>query len=460
MTAPPLRAYQTRLARFIAQNPRCNLLAPMGSGKCLTTLTALEWLDTVEDVYPALILAPKRVAVSTWPDEVAKWPHLRRLRVAVVVGARAERKAALASAADLYCVNYDNIVWLTEELGDKWPFKTVIADESTRLKSFRLRQGGKRAQALSKRAFRSRRWVNLSGTFAPNGIKDVWAQTYFVDRGHRLGQSFSAFTQRWFYTGRDGFTQLPFEHSQQEIEQRISDISVSLNVRDFMELPPLIENRIDVVLPPDVQKTYRKLERELFVQLKSGAKISAPMRLTLTNKCIQLTAGALYVDDDGKAWEALHDAKLEALESVVEEAAGAPILVAYHFKFELERLKQRFGKRLKHLDANPTTVKEWNAGRIPILAAHPASAGHGLSLQYGGNIIVFMTSWWNLEEHQQIVERIGPTRQAQAGLNRPVFVHRIVARNTLDEEVLERLQGKADVQDALMRAMERRDARQ
>lgn len=441
--------------QFIADTPRCNVLAPMGSGKSVTVLTALDRLAFVEDVYPALVLAPKRVALTTWPDEIRKWAHLRHVTVSVCIGTPEQRRAALRRGSDVVTINYDNVQWLMDELDGAWPFKTVIADESTRLKSFRLRQGSKRAQALARVAFKSTRWVNLSGTFSPNGVTDVWGQQFFVDGGARLGRSFSAFTNRWFRKGYDGYSIEPMPHAQREIQDRIRDVTVSLDVNEFLQLPPLVENEIRVTLPAKVRDMYRRLEREFFVELESGT-FSADMALTRTGKCLQITSGAVYLDGGNKAWEALHDEKLEALESVVEEANGAPVLVAYHWKFELERILGRFGKRARALDADPRTIRDWNAGRIPVLAAHPASAGHGLNLQDGGNILVFLTSWWNLEEHQQIVERIGPTRQAQAGHNRPVFVHRIVAADTLDEDVLDRLQGKATVQQALMRAMERR----
>ena len=453
-----------KMIRHMFDHQRCALWAGMGIGKTSTVLTALDWLELVEDTYPALVIAPKRVAISTWPDEVRKWDHLRHVRVSVVLGTPDERCVALRRPADIYCINYDNLVWLIETLDGKWPFKTVVPDEATRLKSFRLRQGGKRAQALSKVAFKSRRWVNLTGTPAPNGLKDLWGQTWFLDRGQRLGDSYSAFTQRWFFPTPDGYGVLPHRHAQAEIESRLADITVSLRAEDYLELPPLITNVLKVQLPPEARGIYRALERDMFVRLKSGARLTAAMKLTLTNKCLQLTAGAVYADDPEdmarQVVEEIHDAKLEALESVVEEAAGAPVLVAYHFKFELERLKRRFGKSVRPLDANPATIRAWNAGDIPILAAHPASAGHGLNLQQGGNIIAYLTSYWDSELDRQILERIGPTRQAQAGLNRPVFLHRIVAEDTLDEEVLDRLEGKLEVEDALMRAMERRDARQ
>lgn len=448
--------YQDRLIRFVQSEPRCGVFAGMGLGKSVTTLTALANLALVEDVFPALVLAPKRVARETWPDEVRKWDHLRHLRIAAAIGTPAQRTAALKSGADIVTINYDNVPWLIDAVSDAWPFRTVVADESTRLKSFRLKQGGVRAQRLNRVAHHTARWVNLTGTPAPNGLKDLWGQTYFLDRGARLGHSYTAFKDRWFYVDRDGYSLVPHAHSEEQIRERIADICVSLTASDYLKLPPLIEREIVIDLPLDARRVYRGVERDLWAVLKTG-EIRADMALTKTLKCLQITSGAPYltpedVDVPKGRYEVIHDEKIDAVESVVEEASGAPVLVAYHFRSELDRLRGRFGKQLRTLDGDGV-VADWNAGRIPILAVHPTSAGHGLNLQHGGNILVFLTSWWNLEEHLQVIERIGPTRQAQAGLNRPVFVYRIVARDTLDEAVLERLRGKIDAQDALMNAL-------
>ncbi len=447
-----LRPYQERMIEFIADNPRGALFAGMGLGKTVSVLTALDRLSLVDDVFPALVLAPYRVAQSTWPDEVAKWPHLRHLKIAAMVGTPKERLAALHSGSQILTLNYENIGWLVEQLGPRWPFKTVVADESTKLKSFRLRQGGKRAGMLGAKAYRSARWINLTGTPAPNGLIDLWGQTWFLDR-EVLGATYTAFTDRWFKQGYDGYSLLPLPHAQAEIEARIAPICTSLQAADYLALPPLIENVIRVQLPAAARNAYDEMEREMFTTLASGEEIEAFQIAAKTMKCLQIANGAAYIGGSNEAWEVVHDAKLDALEEIVEEAAGAPVLVAYHFRSDLERLKGRFGKRLRHLDKSAGTIRDWNDGKIPILAAHPASAGHGLNLQHGGNILAMFGHWWNLEEYQQIVERIGPTRQAQAGLNRPVFVHHIVSAGTVDELVLQRRETKATVQELLMQRM-------
>lgn len=448
------RDYQRSIIRFIGEHERCNIWAGMGTGKSVSTLTALDMLTLVEDPFPALVLAPLRVASSTWPGEVQKWAHLHRLTVADWTGTRT---FGALPRADIVAVNYDNADALVDAFGAQWPFRTVIADESTRLKSFRVRQGGVRAQALGKVAHKHvRRWVNLTGTPAPNGVLDLWGQQWFVDAGQRLGRSFSAFQDRWFKTARRPGQQYGGEISlmpgaQAEIEQRLADCTITVRASDFLDLPPLIENVIEVELPPTARRHYRELEREMFTVLAGGDQVEAFNAAAKTMKCLQAANGALYIDDQG-TWKELHDAKIEALRSVVEEAAGAPVLVAYHFKSDLYRLQRAFPQG-RALDADPATIAAWNLGRIPLLFAHPASAGHGLNLQDGGNTIVFFGLWWDLEQHEQIIERIGPTRQAQSGYNRPVFVHRIVARGTVDELVLARLKTKASVQSLLLDAM-------
>lgn len=457
MSTLALRSYQHDIVDFILKNKRCNLFVPMGMGKTLSTLTALDLLMLVEDVTPVLVLAPLRVAASTWPDEIKKWPHLRHLRISVVVGTPAERRAALRAKADIYCMNYDNLVWLDDELGDKWPFLTVVADECSRLKSFRLRQGSVRAKALAKHIHtKVKRYIGLTGTPSPNGLQDLWGITWMVDRGARLGRSFDAFKQRWFQAvpGGDGYQQIkPLPFAQVQIEDLLRDLCISLDARDHFDIAEPIVNVIRVDLPAKARRVYQDMEREMFMQIGEH-DVEAFSAAARTIKCLQLANGAAYVDDAGTFSE-VHDAKIQALDSVISEASGMPVLVAYHFKSDLVRLLRAFPQG-RHLDANPKTITDWNAGKIPVLFAHPASAGHGLNLQDGGNILVMFGHWWDLEQYQQIVERIGPTRQAQAGHDRPVFIHHIVATDTVDELVMARRETKREVQDLLLDALKRR----
>ena len=451
------RPYQTMIRDHQLDLSRSGVFAGMGMGKTTSTLNAISDLMLVDDS-PVLVLAPKRVAQSTWPDEALKWSHLSSLRVQPILGTPPERGRAARTKADVYTTNYENIEWLTEFWGDKWPYRTVVADESTKLKSFRLRQGGRRARALGKVAHtKIKRFVELTGTPAPNGLQDLWGQVWFLDQGQRLGRTFSAFTGRWFRSKPNGFGVEPLPHAQAEIQALLRDLCITVEAADWFDLKDPIVNNIYVDLPPKARQLYADMEKQMFMQLDEH-EVEAFGAAAKTIKCLQIANGAAYVGDSNTEWRDLHDTKLQALESIVEESAGMPVLVAYHFKSDLARLMKAFPQG-RALDADPATLKAWNAGSIPVLFAHPASAGHGLNLQDGGNILVYFGHWWNLEERMQILERIGPTRQMQAGHDRPVFVHNIIARDTVDEDVIERVNSKREVQDILLAAMKRRGVR-
>jgi len=453
-----LRPYQKLIIDHILDKERCNAFVPMGLGKTISTLKAIETLELVSDG-PTLVLAPLRVAQSTWPDEVRKWKL--DLPVSAVVGNAAQRAQALREDAAIFTTNYENLPWLIDWFKYNprpWPFKTIVADEVTKLKGFRTRQGTKRAKSLAEVAHKKvERWIGLTGTPAPNGLKDLWGPMWFVDGGHRLGKSFSAFSQRWFRKSYDGFGLEPLESSQKEIQALISDVCLSLDAKDYFDLKEPIVNKITVEMPHKARQQYWDMEKRMFLELEGHlgpTNVEALNAASKTQKCLQLANGAIYTDES-KNWTEVHDVKIQALDSIIDEAGGNPVLVAYHFKHDLARLKSAFPRGVV-LDANPETIRLWNKGSIPVLFAHPASAGHGLNLQDGGNIIVFFSVNWNLEEHQQIIERLGPTRQMQAGHDRPVFIHYILANDTVDFDVLERLESKRSVQDILMQAMKRR----
>jgi SNF2 family DNA or RNA helicase len=322
-----------------------------------------------------------------------------------------------------------------------------------------MRQGTQRAQALAKVAHKhANRFIELTGTPSPNGLQDLWGQAWFLDGGVRLGRSYQAFIDRWFRTEQIGndrhairLEPLPF--AREQIEDKLRDICISLDARDYFDIAEPIVNVIRVEMPAKARALYRDMEREMFMEI-DVSEVEAFNAASKTIKCLQLANGAAYTDDEG-SWEEVHDAKLDALESIIEEANGAPVLVAYNFKHDLARLQARFRKG-RVLDADPDTIRQWNAGRIQLLFAHPASAGHGLNLADGGNILAFFGVNWNLEEHMQIIERIGPMRQKQAGYDRPVMVYPILARDTIDDVVMDRLGGKKSVQEALLDAMKRR----
>jgi SNF2 family DNA or RNA helicase len=448
-----LGGYQKLITEHELLTPRGGVWAGMGTGKTASTLEAISALQ-LSDPAPVLVLAPLRVANSTWPDEVAKWSNFAHLKCVTITGDAAARKAALRQDAAVYTTNYENVPWLVDHLGDDWRFGTVVADESTRLKSFRLGgPQGRRARSIGKIAHtRIERWINLTGTPSPNGLIDLWGQTWFLDAGQRLGRTFSAFEQRWFRKGYGGFGLEPMPTAREQIEDRLRDMHVTIDPHDWFDLREPIVNVVRVELPPRARQLYRDMEREMFLSI-GETEVEAFNAASRTIKCLQLANGAIYTDETG-TWTEVHDAKLRALESITEEASGAPVLVAYHFKSDLARLQRAFPSG-RVLDQDPATIRDWNAGKVRLLFAHPASAGHGLNLQDGGNILVFFGHWWSLEEHQQILERIGPVRQLQAGHDRPVFVHHIVAADTVDELVMARRESKRSVQDLLLEAMKR-----
>jgi SNF2 family DNA or RNA helicase len=430
--------------------------AGMGMGKTVETLNALDTIQLIDN-RPSLVLAPLRVARSTWPDEARKWKHLSHLRVMPVVGSEKERLRALKCDANIYTTNYEQLPWLVEHFSKRaWPFSTVVADESTKLKGFRLRQGTTRAKALASVAHTQiKRFVELTGTPAPNGLADLWGQAWFLDRGHRLGKTYDAFRQRWFEKSYDGYSISPKDFAQGQIQAALRDLCITIEAKDWFDLREPIITNIYVDLPARARALYEDMEKRMFMELDEH-QVEAFGAAARTIKCLQIASGAAYVGDAGTEWREVHDVKLQALEDIVEESGGMPVLVAYHFKSDLARLRKAFPKG-RQLDANPQTIVEWNAGKIPVLFAHPASAGHGLNLQDGGNILVFFSHWWNLEERMQIIERIGPTRQMQAGHDRAMFIYNLIAAGTVDELVIERVDSKREVQDILLDAMKTRN---
>lgn len=449
--------YQQIAIDFMLTTPRCALWAGMGLGKTVSSMTVAEILKFVGYSDPILVLGPLRVARDTWPGEIAKWQHLRHLHIVPIIGERRVREAALNQRADLFSINYDNLPWLIEALrGRPWPFKIVFADESTRLKGYRTKQGGVRTQALAEVARHTERWVNLTGTPSPNGLKDLWGQYWFLDHGDRLGRTYTAFHDRWFYTDLYTKQVKPHRHAEKEIYERIADITLSINPKDWFDLEDPIENIVRVPLPDKCRAQYKQLEKEMFTELTCGTEIEVFNAAALSNKCRQFANGAVYLQPGSDAWAPVHDAKLDALESVVEEAGGDQLLVSYEFRSDKDRILQRFKS-----SADISTVKGFKAfmeGDVQLGVAHPKSMGHGIDgLQERCNRAVYFGTGWDLELHQQILERIGPVRQKQSGFDRPVWVTYIVTDDTLDDAIMERHKSKREVQDLLLEAMSRRD---
>lgn len=445
--------WQKLITNFILDHPRCNIWADMGSGKTGSTLTALQLLMMCGSAFfPALVLAPLRVARDVWPAERNKFDHLGSLRISSIIGDAADRRRAVHRQADVYTCNYENIPWLIEYLNGEWPYQIVIADESTKLKGFRLRQGTARAQKLATVARKTQRWVNLTGTPAPNGLKDLWGQTWFLDFGKRLGGTWGDFKTNYFDSNEYSHELTPKSTASDMIQKKLADITMTIQMKDFIDLKLPIIHTVEVDMPAANMKEYRKLEKDMFVTLQNEIELTALSAAAKTTKCLQFAAGAAYHSET--SWTEIHSVKLDALEEIVEETAGANLLVAYWWKHDAARILKRFPQA--RLLKTKKDMADWNAGTIPIGLAHPQSAGHGLNLQHGGHHIVFFSDFWNLEARLQIIERIGPMRQLQAGFDRPVYIHQIIVRGTLDEDVLARHTSKADVQTLLMNAMKRR----
>lgn len=362
-------AYQKSLIRHGIAHDRCAFFAGMGTGKTSAAASVLNARYRAGYTRRALVVAPRLVAASVWPGEFAKWDHLADLRVQPIVGAARARHEAMSKAADVYTINYENLPWLIDTIGKRWPFDTVICDESTKLKNFRIQQGTKRAHALAQVAHRTPYWLNLTGTPTPNGLQDLWGQTWFLDKGARLGASYTAFEARWFKQGYQGRKVEALPHAFDEIMNLIGDLCYSVEAKDFLDLPPLIEKVIEIELPKKARAYYDQMENVFFADFEAG-RVQVFNEGSALNKCLQISAGAVYTNPMRTQWENTHDEKLDALQDVIDEAAGMPILVAYHFKHDLEKLKKRFPQG-RALDKSLQTIEDFNAGRVPLLFVHP-----------------------------------------------------------------------------------------
>lgn len=434
--------YQKYAIEYIKSHPITALFLDMGLGKTVTTLTAIRDLmyDTFK-VRRVLVVAPLRVARDTWPEEIRKWDHLKDLTYSVVVGIVAERRRALQKEADIYIVNRENLAWLYQN--SRLDFDMVVLDELSSFKNAK----SKRFKAMKAMRPEVKRIVGLTGTPSGNGLMDLWAEFRLLDMGERLGQYISQYRSLYFKPDkRNGmvvFSYKPLPGAEEVIYHQIADITVSMKANDYLEMPELVGVAKEVTLSEKEKKRYDELKKSLVLELPGG-EVTAANAASLTMKLSQMANGAIYTDD--KNVVGIHNRKLDALEDLVESANGQPVLVAYWFKHDKDRIQKRMEAReLKE----PQDFADWNAGKISVALIHPASAGHGLNLQQGGSILIWFGLTWSLELYQQTNARLW--RQGQQ--SRTVIIQHIVAKGTIDERILKVLEHKDGTQAALIDAV-------
>jgi SNF2 family DNA or RNA helicase len=437
-----LRQFQLAAALFIREIKRVALFIDMGLGKTAAVLTAICDLVFEMEVGRILIVGPPRVVKHTWPEEIQTWAHTRGLTFTQIDGPPKRRLKRLTEATDIHFISCDLLPWLSDLIADIHEYDMIVVDESSKFKS----PDTNRTKALHRMAPRAEYVVELTGTPAPNGLHDLWAQIYALDRGYRLGHTITAFRDRWFEQNWDGNAYREKDHAEEAIRSRIEDICFTLRDSDYAELPPRIDNMIWLELEDEVRTSYDKFKKTYILEIEED-RIKAVTAAALTNKLLQLSNGVVY-DKDRKE-HFFHKLKIEALQDIVEEAAGQPVLVAYNFLTDVKAIKAAFPKAVL-LDNNPQTIKDWNEGRIQMLIAHPKSAGHGLNLQHGGSIAVWYGLTYSLEDYMQFNKRLH-----RPGQTRPVIIHHLLCKNTIDEHVLAALQGKDKIQNALLDALRR-----
>jgi len=434
--------YQRYTTEFILTHSQSAIFLDCGLGKTVITLTALyDLLFDSFEIRKVLVICPLRVG-AVWVEEINKWIHLNILRFAVAIGTEAQRKAALMQTADIYIINRENVDWLVNRSGLPFDYDMVVVDE---LSSFKSHQA-KRFKSLMKVRPKVKRIVGLTGTPSSNGLMDLWAEFRLLDMGHRLGRFIGRYREDYFVPDKRNqqivFSYKPKPGAEDAIYRRISDITISMKNTDYLKLPELVMNEVKVKLSEKEAHCYQTLQQELVLPLK-GKEIDAVNAAALSGKLLQMANGAVY-DEDGAVVQ-IHDRKLDALEDLIEAANGKPVLVAYWFKHDLERILSRFPA--EKLDS-PDSIKRWNNGEIPVAVVHPASAGHGLNLQAGGSNLIWFGLTWSLELYQQTNARLW--RQGQKDT---VVIHHLVAKGTIDERVIKALKNKDNTQAALIDAV-------
>lgn len=440
--------YQSYCIDRLMSDKAVGLMLDMGLGKTIITLTAInELIYNTFDVDKVLIIAPKKVAESTWTREQEKWPHLKNLKISKVLGTLQKRIQALTVPADIYISNRENVQWLVDYYKNDWPFDMVVIDELSSFKN----QSSKRFKHLKLIRNKIDRIVGLTGTPAPNGLMDLWAQIYLLDQGERLGKNITAFRDRYFNYSRYGA--MPFgEYSlktgaEESIKSAISDICISLKSEDYLDLPDMINNKVYVELDNKARKKYQELEKQMVLELATG-EVTVANAAALSNKLIQLSNGAIY-DEDRKVHQ-VHDCKIEAFKELVEGLNGKNAIVFYSFQHDVDRIKQALSKTTLTVREfkTPQDELDWNAGKINILLAHPASTAYGLNLQDGGNHVIWFGLNWSLELYQQANKRLH--RQGQ---DQKVFIHHLITSKSRDEDVMKALELKGDIQNTLLESL-------
>lgn len=441
--------YQKYATEYIETNPVAAVLLDMGLGKTSITLTAVnDLMFDYFDVHKALVIAPLRVARNTWSAEIEKWEHLSDLKYSIAVGTEAERLAALKAEADIYIINRENVQWLVEQSGVPFNYDMLVIDE---LSSFKNHQA-KRFKALMKVRPKAKRVVGLTGTPSSNGLMDLWAEFRLLDMGERLGRFIGQYRTTYFrpnkMNGHIVYSYKPLPNAEKQIYEKISDITISMKATDHLPMPELISSNYPVYLSEEERKRYESLKRDLILELPEG-EITAANAAALSGKLCQMANGAIYSDDESVL--RIHDRKLDALEDIIESANGKPLLVAYWYKHDLERIMERLDKlkvNYAKLDTD-ASIKKWNAKELDVALIHPASAGHGLNLQSGGETLVWFGLTWSLELYQQTVARLW--RQGQTADT--VVIQHIVTEGTDDLKILKALEQKDFTQASLIDAV-------
>lgn len=441
--------YQQYAIRYIETHPIAAILLDMGLGKTVITLTAIQHLlyDSFE-IHKVLVIAPLRVAKYSWSEELKKWEHLRNLRYRIVVGNREERMAALQQQADIYIMNRENVQWLVETSGYFFDFDMLVVDELSSFKSYQA----KRFRALMKVRPKVKQIVGLTGTPSSNGLMDLFAEFRLLDMGQRLGRYITRYREQYFQPDKRNaqmvFSYKPLPGAEEAIYQKLSDITISMRAIDHLQMPELLSNTYLVTLSEAEEKQYKELKKEMVLEME-GEEITVANAAALSNKLLQLANGAIYTDE--KETRRLHERKLDALEDLLEAANGQPMLVAYWFKHDLERISERLTKLKVEYGAldQEKNIQQWNEGKLSVGLIHPASAGHGLNLQTGGSILVWFGLTWSLELYQQTNARLW--RQGQRA--KTVVLQHIVTKGTIDERVLKALENKNAVQQGMLAAV-------